>query len=110
MWTRPTGLWTTLTRSTVDRQPMPRARAHQVLASGSSNGRGHRTRGGGGRGKHGAPGSGLTGSRKAAERRHDGSEGGGGRCAGERLTRAKREVKEVVRRGGAVRGCCRWLL
>jgi hypothetical protein len=35
---------------------------------------------------------------------------GGGRCAGERLARAKREVEDRVRSGGAVRGCSRWLL
>jgi hypothetical protein len=35
---------------------------------------------------------------------------GGGQCAGERLTRAKREATEGVRRGGAVQGCSRWLL
>jgi hypothetical protein len=67
-------------------------------------------RGGGGRGKHGGPGSGLIGARKAAERRHDKGEVSGGWCTGERLTRAKREVKEVVRRGGAIQGCSRWLL
>jgi hypothetical protein len=66
-------------------------------------------RGGGGRGKHGGPGSGLTRARKAAERRCDDGEGGGRRCAGERLAQAKREAKEGVRRGGAVRGCFRWL-
>jgi hypothetical protein len=64
----------------------------------------------GGRGKHGGPASGLTGARKAVERRHDDSERGEGQCAGERLARAKREAKEGVRRGGAVRGCSRWLL
>jgi hypothetical protein len=30
--------------------------------------------------------------------------GGGCRCAGERLVRAKREAKEGMRRGNAVRG------
>jgi hypothetical protein len=35
----------------------------------------------------------------------DGGNGDGGRCAGERLSRAKREAKEGARRGGAVRGC-----
>jgi hypothetical protein len=36
--------------------------------------------------------------------------GGGGRCAGERLTRAKRDAEDRVRRGGAIWGCSRWLL
>jgi hypothetical protein len=36
--------------------------------------------------------------------------GGGGRCAGERLARAKREVEDRVRRGGAVWGCSQLLL
>jgi hypothetical protein len=34
----------------------------------------------------------------------DGGNGDGGRCASERLARAKREAKEGARRGGAVRG------
>jgi hypothetical protein len=89
----------------MDRQPLPRAQDRRGLASGSSGGQGRRTRGGGGRGKHGVPGSGLTGARKAAERQRDDGEGNGGRCAGERLARAKREVKEGVRRGGAVMSC-----
>jgi hypothetical protein len=42
-------------------------------------------RGGGGRGKHRGPDSELTGAQKAAERRRDDGEGGGGQCAGERL-------------------------
>jgi hypothetical protein len=67
-------------------------------------------RGGGGRGKHRGPDSELTGAQKAAERRRDDGEGGGSQCAGERLARAKRVVKEGVRRGGAVRGCSRCLL
>jgi hypothetical protein len=36
--------------------------------------------------------------------------GGGGRCASERLAQAKREAQDRVRRGGALRGCSRWLL
>jgi hypothetical protein len=67
-------------------------------------------RGGGGRGKHGGPGSGLTRAQKVVERWPDNSEGGGSHCADERLARAKREAKEGVRRGGAIRGCSRWLL
>jgi hypothetical protein len=35
---------------------------------------------------------------------------GSGRCAGDRLTRAKREAEDRVRRGGAARRCSRWLL
>jgi hypothetical protein len=56
------------------------------------------------------PGSGLTQAWKAAEQRRDDGDGGGSRCAGERLARAKREVKEGVRREGVVWGCSRWLL
>jgi hypothetical protein len=40
----------------------------------------------------------------------EGGNGGGGRCASERLARAKREVKEGARRGGTIQGCSRWLL
>jgi hypothetical protein len=35
---------------------------------------------------------------------------GGGRCASERLARAKRVAKEGARRGGAIQGCSQWLL
>jgi hypothetical protein len=35
---------------------------------------------------------------------------GSGRCAGDRLARAKREAEDRVRRGGAARRCSRWLL
>jgi hypothetical protein len=58
----------------------------------------------------GEPVKGLTGGRPTARWLGDEGNGGGGRCASERLTRAKREAKEGARRGGAVRGCSRWLL
>jgi hypothetical protein len=60
MWTRSTGLWTMPARSTVDRWPLPHARAHRSSVSGCSSGRGCRTRGGGGKGEHGGPSSRLT--------------------------------------------------
>jgi hypothetical protein len=47
---------------------------------------------------------GLTRGRPTARWPSNGWNGGGGRCAGERLTRAKREAMKGKRRGGAVRG------
>jgi hypothetical protein len=76
------GLCTVPGQSTMDRRPVPHARAHQSSASGRSGGRGCRTRGGGGKGEHGGPGSGLTMPRKAGEWRHIGGEGGGGESSG----------------------------
>jgi hypothetical protein len=55
---------------------------------------GHRGRGGGGREKHGGPDSGLTGARKAVERRCNGGEGGGGEALGASSLGAGREGKE----------------
>jgi hypothetical protein len=59
-------------------QPLPRAQTHRSSASGRSGGRGCRTRGGGGKGEHGGPYSGLTEAQMAVERRCVDSEGGGG--------------------------------
>jgi hypothetical protein len=81
-WTRLTGLWTAPAQSTMDQQPLPLARAHRSSASGRSNGRGCRTRGGGGKGEHGGPGFRLTEAQKAVERRRIGGEGGGGESSG----------------------------
>jgi hypothetical protein len=65
------------------------------------------TAGGADTGRGGTRVLGLVGAhRRGAIEEND----GGGRCAGERLARAKREAEDRVRRGGAVRGYSRWLL
>jgi hypothetical protein len=64
-WTKCTNRWA---RYTMDWRPLPRTGAHRSSPSGRSGARELRRRGGGGRGKHGGPDSGLTGARKAAER------------------------------------------
>jgi hypothetical protein len=71
------------------------ARARRSLASGRSGAQGRPPRGRGWGDRVGEPVKGLTRGRAVA------------RCAGERLAQAKREAKEGVRRGGAVRGCSR---
>jgi hypothetical protein len=63
------------------------------------SGRGCRTRGGGGRGKHGGPGFGLTGAQKAAERWHDDDEGSGRGALGAGLLEAWREGEGWGRSG-----------
>jgi hypothetical protein len=60
----------------MDQRPLPRARAHRRLASGRCGGLGYRTRGGGGKGEHGGPGSGLTRAQKVVKRRRVGDERG----------------------------------
>jgi hypothetical protein len=77
-WTKSTDRWTAPARSTMDRRPLPHAGAHRSSASGRSGARELRPRGGGGRGKHRGPDSGLTEAWNAAELRSDDGEGGGG--------------------------------
>jgi hypothetical protein len=59
-----------------------------------------RPRGGGGKGKHGGPDSGLTRAREAVERQHDDGEGGGGRAVDAGSLGARREGKEGRGRSG----------
>jgi hypothetical protein len=66
---------------------------------------GHRGRGGGVRGKHGGPDSGLTGAQKAVEQRRNGGESGGREALGADSLRAGREGKEGWGRSGGRRGC-----
>jgi hypothetical protein len=80
------------------------ARAHRSLASVRSGAQGRQPRGGGRGDGVEEPVKGLTGGRPTVRWPDDGGNGGAGRCAGERLARAKRGAKEGVRRGGAVRG------
>jgi hypothetical protein len=75
---------------------LPHAQAHRSLAAGHSNGRGCRTRGGGGKGEHGGPGSELTGARKVAEQRRISDEGGGWESSGA----GHSGLKNGARRGG----------
>jgi hypothetical protein len=86
------------------------ARACWSLASGRSDAQGRQPRGGGRGDGVGEPVKGLTGGRPTARGPGDEGNSGSGQCADERLTRAKGEVKEGARRGGAVRGCSWWLL
>jgi hypothetical protein len=76
------------------------ARAHRSSPAGHN-----RERGDTGNSIGCSPGRGRQRGGRATE-----GNGSGGRCAGERLARAKREEEDRVRRGGAVRGCSRWLL
>jgi hypothetical protein len=78
---------------------LPHAQAHRSLAAGRSNGQGCRTRGGGGKGEHGGPGSELTGARKVAEQRRISDEGGGWESSGA----GHSGLKNGARRGGEER-------
>jgi hypothetical protein len=104
-WTKSTDRWTVPARSTMDQRPLPRAGAHRSSASGCSGARELRPRGGGGRGKHGGPDSGLTGARKAAELRHDDGEGGGGGVLDAGSLGVRREGKEGRGRSSGRSGC-----
>jgi hypothetical protein len=101
LWTKSIDCWTAPARSTMDRQPLPHTGAHRSLASGHSGAREFRPRGKGGRGKHGAPDSGLTGAQNAAEQRRDDGEGalGAGSLA------VRREGKEGQGRSGGWSEC-----
>jgi hypothetical protein len=67
-WTKSTDRWTASARSTMDQWPLSRVGADRSSASDRSGARELRPRGGGGRGKHGGPDSGLTEAREVAVR------------------------------------------
>jgi hypothetical protein len=88
------GLWNAPSRSTVDRQPLSRARARRGLAFGSSGGRGNLTRGEEEEGSTGVPVLGSPG----LERRWSGS------AMTVKAASVGVTVNVGVRRGGAIRG------
>jgi hypothetical protein len=64
---RVTSPWTTPTRSTVDRRPLPRSGARWSSASGRSGARELRPRGGGEEARVGEPNGGVAAAREAVE-------------------------------------------
>jgi hypothetical protein len=62
-------------------------------------------KGGGGKGKHGGPDSGLIGARKAVEQWHKDGEGDGGGALSAGSLGARRERKEGRGRSGGRSGC-----
>jgi hypothetical protein len=67
-WTKSTSSWNAPARSTVDRWPLPRSGAHRSSASGRSDARELRPRGGGGKRWAGEFNDGVATAREAVER------------------------------------------
>jgi hypothetical protein len=66
-WTESTSPWTALARSTMDRRPLSRSRAHWSSASDRSGARELRLRDGGEEGRAGEPNGGVAAAQEAVE-------------------------------------------
>jgi hypothetical protein len=69
LWIESTSPWTAPARSTMDRRPLPRSRAHWSSASGRSGARELRPRGGGEEGRVGEPNGGVAAAHEVVEGR-----------------------------------------
>jgi hypothetical protein len=90
-WTKSTSSWTALTRSTVDRRPLPRSGAHQSSPSDRSGARELRLRGGGGERRAGEFNDGIATAQEAVERRLTGGGASAQKGDSEGTLRAKRK-------------------